>query len=114
MSSSGAVRVFYLDPSDLACAGLKSLLAPREDIVLAGSACCIEDGVKAACEVSFDVLLAAFELPDDNLGSAVTQFRNILPNLPIVVLTGTSLKAEETTSEVLARIGWCAMAARQL
>lgn len=96
MGSSQGVRVFYLDPSDLARDSLRALLAPRQDVVLAGSACCVPDGIKAASELSFDVLLASFELPNDELEPAVASFRSLDPNLPIVVLTGTSLRSEES------------------
>lgn len=95
MGGTEEARVFYLDPSALARDSFRVLLAPRQDIVLVGSASCLEEGLEVAAELSFDVLLAAFDLPDDELGATVRAFRRLHPGLPVIALTSTSLESEE-------------------
>lgn len=86
-----AVRIFHLEPSDLSRDGLGALLAGGRQIVLAGGAANLTEALLLAGQLSFDVLITCYELPDSDLVGTIREFRCLYPDLPVILLLDTTI-----------------------
>jgi two-component system, NarL family, nitrate/nitrite response regulator NarL len=86
---SSAVRVLVIDDHTLVADTLKATLSEQDGIVVVGVALNGADGIAMAADVTPDVVLVDFRLPDMTGADVIGSIARVVPQAKCVVLTGS-------------------------
>jgi DNA-binding NarL/FixJ family response regulator len=95
----GTVRVLVVDDYDLLAQSLCRALDAEDDLSVVGVAASVRTAVDLALEVSPDVVIMDYQLPDGTGADATAMIKAELPDTHIVMLTG--LASGATLAEAL-------------
>jgi DNA-binding NarL/FixJ family response regulator len=95
------MRVLIADDHDIVRKGISSILQSRADIQICGEATNGEEAVSKAQHLKPDLLILDISLPDSNGLEVATAIKELLPEVPILLLSAYGGK--QLSDEVMRR-----------
>jgi two-component system, NarL family, response regulator NreC len=96
------VRILIADDHEIVRKGVATVLSARRDLEVCGEAADGEEAVRKAAELSPDLVILDLTMPEMNGISAAQKLKEILPGVPILIL---SMHEGASLLETLRRIG---------
>jgi two-component system response regulator NreC len=96
------VRILIADDHEIVRKGVATVLSTRRDLVVCGEAADGEEAVRKATELRPDLVILDLTMPELNGVSAAQKIKEILPGVPILIL---SMHEGASLLETFRRIG---------
>lgn len=96
------MRILIADDHEIVRKGVATVLSTRRDLVVCGEAADGEEAVRKATELRPDLVILDLTMPELNGVSAAQKIKEILPGVPILIL---SMHEGASLLETFRRIG---------